>query len=45
MLSLLDIKYPDKRDASDNVFFLHIQLTRFQTKSLQSPGTYMSEHI
>ena len=24
-------------------FFLHIQFTHFQTKSLKSPGTYISE--
>ena len=26
------------------IFFLHIQFTLFQTKSLLSPGTYISEH-
>ena len=25
------------------IFFLHVQFTLFQTKSLQSPGTYISE--
>ena len=25
------------------LLFLHIQFTRFQTRSLQSPGTYISE--
>ena len=28
--------------ASIFIFFLHRKFTRFQTKSLQSPGTYIS---
>ena len=27
----------------EKIFFLHIQFTRFQTKNVQSPGTYISE--
>ena len=34
---------PASENTLFNFFFLHIQFTLFQTKSLQSPGTYIFE--